>query len=237
MPAKKTSKKAIDYDPLAWLDDSSSSNKEDAARHANRAIAAEQPRAAAKPGKRGNKGGNVETKLTKNQRDSDPLPELTDTVAKASSADEKPASSEEEGYGFFDQPAMEAMTSDSNRDEDSNAINLGFELGIQSVAACKQLLEDSLASGFDVKINTAELQKIDTAGIQLLLSLKQTLRKRGQDIVWEGTSSVIDNTLAALGLANLVVTDSDGAAYGFFNEDSKDEAEARGDDAEVFGFF
>lgn len=121
----------------------------------------------------------------------------------------------EQGFGFFD--TSDQLSSQSiQQDSTTNIINLGAELTIRSVAACKQIINENIVNGFDIKLAAVDLQKIDTAGIQLLYSLHKTLEKTSQTINWVNSNSIINDTCQLLGLPKLLETTEDEGSFGFF---------------------
>ena len=160
-----------------------------------------------------------------------------DSAETAQAAEE--AADNDDGYGFFDDDnaSGELTTQGVSREDGSNVIDLGAELTIQSVSTCKQMLADVINEGFDIQIDVQKLQKIDTAGVQLLLSLNTTLEKSGQQIAWKGGASLINETAALLGLPALADQQDSSQAYGLFGDDdaagsAKNEPQEAG-----FGFF
>jgi ABC-type transporter Mla MlaB component len=141
------------------------------------------------------------------------------------------------GYGFFD--TDESLTTQAAQmDADSNIIYLGADLTIRSVAACKMLIEQNLSSGFDIRLAAGELQKIDSAGLQLLYSLKMTLQKTSQTIYWESTSSIINNAAKMIGMPALCDADEESdPGYGFFSEDENPGATSDTQADDGYGFF
>jgi ABC-type transporter Mla MlaB component len=135
-------------------------------------------------------------------------------------AADTPGQDEDDGaYGFFDDDSPSAGGLEPWKDEDS-VIHLGAELGIRNVQKLHGLIAESLAQGFDPRIDAGELQKIDSAGLQMIYSLRMTLEKTGQSIVWSPGSGLIDQRASELGLPALA-GEAGGAAdddngYGFF---------------------
>lgn len=124
------------------------------------------------------------------------------------------ATGESEVYGFFD--TSDNLASSPGVDDDSNIINLGAELTIRSVATVKPLIDESISNGFDVKLAAGELQKIDTAGLQLIYSLSRTLEKTSQAITWESSNSIINDAAALIGMPGLLESSEDEGSFGFF---------------------
>ncbi len=230
MATKKPSRNVIDYDPLAWLnevddEDAGSANQSDP--DSRPASPADTGHAAVSSDR--HSGPATEEPAAYGFFDDDEpaeaqpdesalLSEPAESQAAAANgsspldtATPQPADDEENAaYGFFTEHPAETATIDA----DSGSIDLGTELTIRSVATCKGLIEEKLANGFDVRLSAANLQKIDTAGLQLLYSLKMTLNKTGQTIHWESGHSLINESAALIGLPALCDSDDD-PGYGF----------------------
>ncbi|MCK5665828.1 MAG: STAS domain-containing protein [Thiotrichaceae bacterium] len=140
------------------------------------------------------------------------------------------------GYGFFDN-TDQLDSQSAGLDNSTNIINLGADLTIRSVAACKALIDENITNGFDIKLAAGELQKIDTAGLQLIYSLNHTLEKTSQSITWVSSNSIINDAAKLLGLPQLMESPEDDGAYGFFDDDEKPDTQANQQEEAGFGFF
>lgn len=137
-------------------------------------------------------------------------------------------------WGLFETDSRAASTA-ALMDVDKNVISLGTDLTIRSVAACKTLIDQSISNGFDVRLAAADLQKIDSAGLQLIYSLKVTLEKTAQSIHWVSGNAMINDASKLLGLPRLCEADADAdPGYGFFADEDADSS-ANADDG--YGFF
>jgi len=140
-------------------------------------------------------------------------PEASGSDANAATAD-----ADESAYGFFDD-APTGSAREPWKDDDA-VIHLGTELAIRNVQQAHALIAEALSGGFDLRIDAGDLQKIDSAGLQMIYSLRMTLEKTGQSIRWERGSALIDSRAAELGLPPLVGESADAtednAGYGFF---------------------
>lgn len=126
---------------------------------------------------------------------------------------------EDEGFGFFDQ--SEVLEIVDSKQIEGEVLDLGSELSIKTVAEIKQQIDQMVAADIDVVINAEELIKIDTAGLQLLFSLRESLAKTGHHIKWAGTSSVINDSAELIGMPVLAPKSKD-ANFGFFEDKPKD---------------
>ena len=127
----------------------------------------------------------------------------------------KQAAEEDQSFGFFD--TSDQLSSQSAQlDSSTNVINLGADLTIRSVSSCKKMIDESISNGFDVKLAAGDLQKIDTAGLQLLFSLHRTLEKTSQSINWVSSNSIINDRAQLLGMPKLLESSEDEGPFGFF---------------------
>ena len=100
------------------------------------------------------------------------------------------------------------------------SIATGSELTIKSVASFKKLIDDSLSQRVEIRLDASELQKIDTAGLQLLFSLQKSLRKSGRQIEWLSQNDVIKSASIMIGMGSLFENDKasieQDQGFGFF---------------------
>ena len=122
---------------------------------------------------------------------------------------------EGQSFGFFD--SDESLSTQAVKlNDENNIINLGAELTIRSVSACKELIDANISNGFDIKLAAGDLQKIDTSGLQLIYSLNKTLEKTSQSIIWESSNSIINDAALLIGMPKLLESSEDEGSYGFF---------------------
>jgi len=79
-------------------------------------------------------------------------------------------------------------------------------LNITMVDGFKETLQAALDEGGDCKLNIALVEKIDSTGLQLLLSFQQALVKQGCRLVLKGESDIFFSTLETVGMTNLFTT-------------------------------
>lgn len=78
----------------------------------------------------------------------------------------------------------------------------GQALDIAHSAALYKRLQKSLQKSSTIEIKAGKVQKADTAGLQLVLSLAKEVRKTGEDLIWKKPSKVLINAAQRLGLAH-----------------------------------
>ena len=83
---------------------------------------------------------------------------------------------------------------------DITAVECGNRLSIDQVEGLYQKLEGALLSGGDLTLDAGAVHFCDTAGLQMILSLRKTLSATGNDIVWSAVSDVVKETAGYLGL-------------------------------------
>lgn len=239
--AKKPQKNVLDYDPLAWLD-----NEDSDEQLASNVQTTQENSTDDSPGygffdddtnMTPNQTPDEETPVTVKLTHEEEEQEQAQGYGFFNEADTSANSSEDDaGFGFFDDAPGQLQTQAAEVDPTSNVINLGAELTIRSVASCKSLIDESVNNGFDVKLAAGELQKIDSAGLQLIYSLKQSLQKTGQSIQWEQPNAIINQAARIIGLHDLLEMEDEEAGYGFF-EDESTAAETQQSNDAGFGFF
>ena len=229
------SRNVLDYDPLAWLDeaDEAAEAGEIAAHDTTPTIPpdSEQDDAASL-------GADADSGI---EPDSGAYGFFIDAPAQSDSTTQpEPANSDEAAYGFFtDAPAADDNSSGdeaafgffddapghigmhADQDLPDGAINLGAELTIRTIADTKRQIDEVMLEQSRVRLAAASLQKIDSAGLQMLYSLKSTLVNNHQAIEWLSDSELIDQAAASLGLPALTAassnTDAQGdEGFGFF---------------------
>ncbi|MFT5502381.1 MAG: anti-anti-sigma regulatory factor [Gammaproteobacteria bacterium] len=125
----------------------------------------------------------------------------------------------DDSFGFFDDlaPVSESTNSaatsgntcssvvqstiESAGAGNEGSISIGPELTIKNVADVKALIDQKLLQSEEIIIDTNDLHKIDTAGLQLLFAVNSTLAKTGQNIGWRGSDKVVGLAASYLGLS------------------------------------
>jgi len=97
---------------------------------------------------------------------------------------------------------------------------MGSELTIKNIASFKQCIDESLAQEMEIRLDSSDLQKIDTAGLQLLFCLQKSLRKSGHQIDWVSKSEVVESASKIIGIEILFDNASESIeqdqGFGFF---------------------
>lgn len=101
-----------------------------------------------------------------------------------------------------DKPVAESSLLSENNEEDvamatsnSEKIILEEDVSIVQVAVLKEAWLPMLDSGKDIDINASAVEDIDTAGLQLLLSLVKTAKDSGRSVTWESPSEAVINAV------------------------------------------
>lgn len=79
-------------------------------------------------------------------------------------------------------------------------IKLQSQLGIQIVSDLKAELETALASGEDIVLDASGVERVDSAALQLLVSLMQYAALKKCSVKWCEPSSVFLETVDLMGL-------------------------------------
>jgi len=100
---------------------------------------------------------------------------------------------------MVEQPAVVAS-------ESEDQLNLGEQLGIASVSNLRAEWMDRLSSGVDspLLIEGGQVQSVDTAGLQLLVSLVRELEKEGVSWSWGERSPALQGGIEELGIDRMV---------------------------------
>lgn len=77
-------------------------------------------------------------------------------------------------------------------------LDANFE--IQNLEEVRRDLIESLARGLPVTVDLSRVVTIDTAGVQLLIALRNAAPKHGVSVEFKGESAALSNALAMLGL-------------------------------------
>ncbi|SFG72945.1 STAS domain-containing protein [Neptunomonas qingdaonensis] len=76
------------------------------------------------------------------------------------------------------------------------------QLTIFEVADCKAEFITQMNRSSVLELDVSALKKIDSAGVQLLFSVKQALQEKGGDICWVGTSELLVSNARWLGMCD-----------------------------------
>ncbi len=204
MAAKKSKKSVLEYDPLAWLNEEGGD---------------EEPQ----------KETAGDKKAVKKMTAKEPAEKSLESNSEA--VKEEAAAIENVNFGFFDAGVNVVETKQASTESDGALISLGSALTIKNIVEFKQTVDAGLALNGDITLDSAELQKIDSAGLQLLFSLQKSLRKTGQELLWADRNPMIESAASLIGLSELT---SDGASqgFGFFEAEPEINKQDQG-----FGFF
>ena len=82
--------------------------------------------------------------------------------------------------------------------------DLPAALTIASVEALHEKLEPLSIQGADVVVNGEGVERVDTAGLQLLLAFKQSLTKHNAGFKWQTPSQLLCEAADQLGLAGVL---------------------------------
>lgn len=85
---------------------------------------------------------------------------------------------------------------------DRTAITLSGSLDVREARAVRTGLDEALTRALPIELTASELERVDTAGLQLLLMFMRTARARGLPLEWQGVSAALAGGAELLGLAD-----------------------------------
>lgn len=79
-------------------------------------------------------------------------------------------------------------------------VNCGEALTISNVADLHAKLTSALESSSTIELDVHEVEKVDTAGLQLLVALYSELDKSDGDLTWKAPSEAFKEAVAVTGM-------------------------------------
>jgi anti-anti-sigma regulatory factor len=92
------------------------------------------------------------------------------------------------------------------------AVVLPADCRIAAQAALKVQLLDALEQGARVVLDAGEVERVDTAALQLLVLLRRELQARGATLDWRNASAAFNEAAGLLGLARILELPAAGPA-------------------------
>ncbi|EMR14276.1 anti-anti-sigma regulatory factor [Methylophaga lonarensis MPL] len=89
-------------------------------------------------------------------------------------------------------------------DSSLSTIELGDKLTVAEVTDCYLRMLEVLLAGEAVSINSANLQRVDAAGAQLVFAFAQACAQQQLPIDWQEPSQALKESLELLGLAEKI---------------------------------
>ena len=83
----------------------------------------------------------------------------------------------------------------------SNSISCGERLDITQVESLKATLVNHLTPGTEITLIADQVERADTAGLQLLVSFLRTAAKQNITCQWQGVSTPLQDAADLLGLS------------------------------------
>lgn len=87
-----------------------------------------------------------------------------------------------------------------NNSTDTVSVDLPKQLTITNVKEVKKQLDEALSQNMSLKIDASTLENVDTAGIQLLLAIKEHARNSGIGVAIDHLQSPVTAYGNAIGL-------------------------------------
>ncbi|UJJ50158.1 MULTISPECIES: STAS domain-containing protein [Rhodanobacter] len=92
------------------------------------------------------------------------------------------------------------------------AVVLPADCRIAAQAALKTQLLGALEHGASVVLDASQVERVDTAALQLLVLLRRELQARGGALDWRGASEAFNEAAGLLGLARILELPAAGPA-------------------------
>lgn len=91
-------------------------------------------------------------------------------------------------------------------------VMLDAQCTLRECIALKSSLAEALALGGDLTLDGSAVQRIDTAGLQLLLAMQRQLQTEHRALQWTAASSELREVAGQLGLADTLALPAEAAA-------------------------
>ncbi len=219
MTAKRSRKTVLEYDPLAWLKEDDDGDEELVKKVASRKKSDTK------------KVGQKATQKSETSKNSVVKKASKKNTTGKEEMKEEAAVIENANFGFFESEDDVSEDKLTTVDSGDSVVSLGSALTIKNVTEFKQYVEGNLADNDNLTLDPSELHKIDTAGLQLLFSLQQSMNKTGQSLSWVNKNSTIESAASLIGLPDFF-DNTQSAGFGFFEDETVDKSQPQG-----FGFF
>lgn len=92
----------------------------------------------------------------------------------------------------------------ARRIQEDGSLLLAAECTVAAAEALKSELARRLQQSQPVTLDVTALQRIDTAGLQLLAAFVRDRRTAGRSIVWRGRASALETAAGLLGLRDML---------------------------------
>ena len=126
------------------------------------------------------------------------------TAKEPNAADNKALISEDEFDALLDEISERKNHNDTAAAVESSPFKLPERLCIADVEAVKASLDSYFAALGDLSFDAGEIERVDSAGLQLLFACKQRADANGRKFSWAATSEELCATAERVGLANVL---------------------------------
>lgn len=106
---------------------------------------------------------------------------------------------------------MNDAASHALADDDETSVTLPSSCTLRDSLALKALLLDQLALGVNLLVDGSAVERIDTAGLQLLAASARDIGERKQRMRWSGASAQLRAAASRIGVSGLLGLPSDEA--------------------------
>lgn len=87
---------------------------------------------------------------------------------------------------------------------DRSELTLRGTLDVSGTRGAYETLNEALTRALPVALDTAELERVDAAGLQLLLAFLRTAQARGLQPQWQSVGPALETSAEFLGLSNVL---------------------------------
>jgi phospholipid transport system transporter-binding protein len=101
------------------------------------------------------------------------------------------------------EPPMAALVASPANVDAAAVVLLPADCRMAALAALKAELLDALAAGASV-LDGSQVERTDTAALQLLVLFRRELKTQGGRLSWRGTSDALNEAAGLLGLAQIL---------------------------------
>ena len=87
---------------------------------------------------------------------------------------------------------------------DTSIIDCGDALTVANAADMHQKLQAALNNSSTINLKADEVEKVDTAGLQLFVALSKEIERVSGEVIWQQPSDSLKQAAVTLGLTNAI---------------------------------
>jgi len=96
--------------------------------------------------------------------------------------------------------ACESSSDHDKATSETVLINCDGVMGMREVSSMQQQLQDALKQAKNIEIDVSEVERVDTAVLQLIYVFKQSAQAKGLTVTWKAVSETFKLAAQTLGL-------------------------------------